>query len=518
MPITATVDKRVTAFRKPTPVANWSTFVAALADTSIKYVRAPAGTYDLGSGISIAGQDRVIDCEGSIFTVNDTVLLPLVIQSENVAGLANEKQCQGEISSATDSVTVVDSAFAATISIGDYHVIRLGVQWYDPQEPNYSCIRRVVGKTGNVLTYDRPFGYSCQVFADYDELKAGTIYDDRVGPWGETSETGAFQRGLGTDHGIRTIGTLARGIVLRNCTILYDGTERMYGAWGVWAHACRDVKIENLTLINPHGSAIHYFLVDGGHIDGAHIGGTGRGAPFGGTTKTNSAVAFSSWSSLDCVTDRLMVDATDCDLYNFEAGNRAMVFNDCRIKNALPTLTASPSIGSYGPGDVTINRLKVNMDNRKNSRLFPSYLNETVLHNLNIETEALPDTFIWVGKGQFLSGFTWYGQRFTAPEVVVVEFTASSPNTVIPYPDGIIMECSWTILDRTGFTSWSIGGDPFSENPGALTFAKSVAQNQISVNETYASYRARIEAHRIYRSSGTAPVTMTCKVMREVAA
>lgn len=517
MPTVGSLDKKMRAYRRGPPSADWSTFLTRLADPTVEYVRAPAGVHDVGIGINIGTSNKVVDCRDCIFTVTDPTYQPFVISSTGVATLANEKQCQGLIDETTDRVTVLDPVFLATISVGDYHILRLGVQSFDPQEPNYSCLREVIAIEDDVVVYDRAFGYACPTWDSEAELEADTIYDDRVGPWGVFSGTGYFQRGLGLDHGIRTIDNLVTDVLVRDLTLKYDGNEIMYGAWGILIGTSRRVRLEQSQIINPHGSAVHLFFGNDTVIDGLSITGTGRGAPFGGATKTNIAVAISSWSSFNCNFRNVQLNGVDCDLFNFESGNRQMIFDGCGVDETfLPGFPASPTIGSYGPGDVVINDLTIDISQPTNSRLFPAYLNEVDLNRLTIATEAFPDSFLWEGRGNYDGVFTWAGRRFSAPEVVVTDFTAIPQNIPIPYPEGIIMTCTFTILSRDGFQSFSIGGDPFQNNPGALVFSKTDVENQIPAGETYSAYRTRLAGHRIYRvsGSGNAPVSMSTRMMR----
>lgn len=517
MPAFASSNKRFSALRYGVPAADWSTFLAQVADPTVRYVRAPQGMFDVGAGLNIAQSNKIINFRGCLLTVTDPTYQPVIISSSTVA--ATEKQCTGTVDETTDRITVLDGIFAAGVAIGDNHIIRLGVQDFDPQEPQYSCIRRVVAKEGSVLIYDEPFGYDCPVYASEAALEAVTNYPERVGPWGLNTDTGWFQRGLGTDHGIRTIGTLAENILIEELSLRYDGNERMFGAWGILVGASRGVTLRQCHVNNPHGSALHLYFANDCLIDGMSVTGTGRGAPFGGTVKTNIAVAVSSWASYNCDINNVNLDCEDVDLFNFESGNRQMRSSDCRINSTFGAFPVSPSVGFYGPGDVSVTNLRINIAQYTNSRLFPAYLNETDLINMVIETAAAPDVLLWQGKGNYLGGFTWGSNEFSAPETVVTDFTAIPSNVPIPYPDGIIMECTFTILSRDGFQSFSIGGDPFVANPGALVFSKTADQNQIAAGVTYSQYRATLASHRVYRTggSGNAPVSMSCKVMRLIA-
>ena len=517
MPIAASTDRRLTTYRRGTPAANWSAFVAALADTSIKYVRAPQGTFDVGDGIEFYGSDRYIDGRGCILTVASPTIKPFTVTSDNVA--ANEKQATGTISDSTDRITVLDGAFLASINVGDNHLVRLAVQEFDPQEPHYSVLRTVVGKSGSVVIYDQPFGHACTVYASEAALEAVTNYPDRVGAWGLNQATGWFQRGLGTDHGIKTIGTLAQNVEVNEFSLRYDGNEPMYGAWGFLVGSTRNVSLNQISVHNPHGSAVHLYLATDAQINGLSITGTGRSDPFNTGAKTTVAVAVSSWSSYGCAISDVHLDCTDVQLMNFESGNRVMSFTDCRINASYSTdYAAQPNLGAYGPGDLILERLSVNITPARSSQMFVAYYNETTISNLTIETAAMPDTFLWEGKGHFTGGLTWASDEFSAPEEVVVQFFCSPPHTSIPYPDGIIMTCTFSITSRTGFTSFNVGGDPFVDNPGATTFSKTDAQNQIASNKTYAEYRTTLGTHLIYREtgSGSSTVTMTMQVMRLV--
>ena len=518
MPAFASTNKRFSALRRGTPAANWSTFLAQLADTSIKYVRAPEGTFDVGTGIEFYGSVRVIDGRGCILTVASPTIKPFTVTSDSVA--ANEKQATGTITDSTDRVTVLDGAFLASITVGDNHLIRLGVQEFDPQEPHYSVLRTVVGKSGSVVIYDQPFGHACTVYASEAALEAATNYPDRVGPWGLNQATGWFQRGLGTDHGIKTIGTLAQNVEVNEFSLRYDGNEPMYGAWGFLVGSTRNVRLNQISVHNPHGSAVHLYLATDAQVNGLSITGTGRSDPFNTGAKTTVATAVSSWSSFGCAMRDVHLDCTDVKLMDFESGNREMSFTDCRINASYNTdYDAQPNLGAYGPGDLLLERLRVNITPARSSQMFVAYYNETEISNLTIETAATPDAFLWQGKGDFTGGLTWASDQFSAPETVITQFSCSPPHTSIPYPDGIIMECTFSIVSRTGFSSFNIGGDPFVDNPGATTFAKTDTQNQIAANKTYAEYRATLASHLIYREmgSGSATVTMTTKVMRLIA-
>jgi len=515
MPAFASSNKRFSSLRYGVPAADWSTFLSQLADTSIKYVRAPVGTFDVGDGVTIAGSDRIIEGRGCIMTVANPTIQPFTVTSDDVS--ATEKQATGTITDSTDRVTVLDGAFLTSIQVGDTHLIRLGVQAFDPQEPHYSVLCTVAGKSGSEVIYDQPFGHACTVYASEAALEAITDYPERVGPWGLNVSTGWFQRGLGTDHGIKTIGTLAQNIEVNGFSLRYDGNEQSYGAWGFLIGSTRNVRLNQTSVNNPHGSAVHLYLATEAKIDGLSITGTGYSDPFNTGAKTTLAVAVSSWSSFGCTMSNIQMNGADCTLYNFESGNREMLFEDCRIEQSFnPGFTGTPSLGSYGPGDVVLNRLKVNISQHSNSRLFVAYYNETDMSNMNVETEELPDTFLWQGKGNFIDGFIWGSRSFSAPEIVVTDFTATPTNVPVPYPEGIVMECTFTILDRAGFTNFSVGVDPFVNNPGALVFSKLATDNQIAAGVSYDQYRTSLASHRIYRTggSGDAPVSMSCKVMR----
>lgn len=518
MPAFASSNKRFSALRRGVPAADWNAFLTQLADTSIKYVRAPEGTFDVGGGIEFSGSDRVIGGRGCILTVANPTIKPFTVTSDNVA--TNEKQATGTITDTTDRVTVLDGAFLASINVGDNHLIRLGVQEFDPQEPHYSVLRTVAAKQGSVVIYDQPFGHACTVYASEAALEAVTNYPERVGPWGLNQATGWFQRGLGFDHGIKTIGTLAQNVEVNEFSLRYDGNEPMYGAWGFLVGSTRNVRLNQISVHNPHGSAVHLYLATAAKINGLSVTGTGYSDPFNTGSKTTLAVAVSSWSSYGCEISNVQLNGADCTLYNFESGNRVMSFEDCGIEQTFNGgFTGIPSLGSYGPGDVILERLKVNISQAANSRLFVAYYNETEISNLTIETAATPDAFLWQGKGDFTGGLTWANDEFSAPETVITQFSCSPPHTSIPYPDGIIMECTFSIVSRTGFTSFNIGGDPFVDNPGLTTFAKTPEQNQLAANKTYAEYRATLATHLIYREtgSGSATVTMTTRVMRLIA-
>lgn len=498
-------------------MANWSAFLAALADTSIKYVRAPQGEFDVGSGVEFYGSDRVIDGRGCVLTVANPTIKPFTVTSSDVS--ATEKQATGTISDSTDRVTVLDGAFLSSIQVGDHHLVRLGVQEFDPQEPHYSVLRTVAAIEGSVVIYDEPFGHACFVYASYEALEAVTNYPERVGPWGLNTDTGWFQRGLGADHGIKTIGSLAQNIEVNEFALKYDGNEQSYGAWGFLIGSTRNVRLNQTSVYNPHGSAVHLYIASEAKINGLSITGTGYSDPFNTGVKTTLAVAVSSWSSYGCEMTNVQLNGADCTLYNFESGNRVMSFVDCGIDQTFNTgFTGSPSLGSYGPGDVLIDRLKVNISQPANSRLFVAYYNETEISNMHIETVATPDSFLWQGKGDFTEGFLWADDEFSAPEQVETQFSCAPPHTSIPYPSGIIMECTFSITSRDGFTSFNVGGDPFVDNPGATVFSKTDAQNQIAANKSYAEYRATLATHLVYREtgSGSSVVTMTTKVMRLV--
>lgn len=515
MPAVQSYNGKVTAYRRGTRSADWSTFVADCADLTKKYVRAPAGTHDVGAGLVIKGQDRLIEFDGCILTVNTpTTLLALTLSSTspNI-----EKQASATITTETRTLTVLDGDFAATVSPGDAHFVRIGVQSFDPQEPYYSVLRFVESVNGSEITYTEAFGIEPPVYASEAALEAVTGYPNRVGPWG-TLQDGFFARGLGTDHGVRAISYLSQNVTLRNVTIKYAGTETMYGAWGITIGLTLGCRVEEPLIVNPHGSAIHCLYSTDAVIDRPVVTGTGRAAPFGGTTKTNWAVLWTAWASTDCTLMNGIMDTTDCEGMNFESGYRGLVIQDTLLRNingGQVGVSPSPHFGAFGPGDILYNRVSVDMVPASSGLITYSY--DTEIRNLIIVRDELPDFFQWDGqKGDFTGGMTWGSATFSAPEQVVVDFSVVTANGPIPYPEGVIMECTFTITDRSKFTSFNVSGsDPFQQNPGQLTFSKTVAANQIAFGKTYAQYRSDLAAHRIYTQNGGGPVSMEVKIMRK---
>lgn len=518
MPALSSPDRKVTHYRRGERSADWATFLSDLADTSKPYVRSPAGTYDVGAGLVIKGQGRLIEFDECVLTVNTPTTILAVTISSTSPNI--EKQASATVTTETRTLTALDGDFAATVSPGDAHFVRIGVQEFDPQEPYYSVLRFVESVNGSDITYTEPFGIEPPTYADEDELRAATNYDIRVGPWG-TIQGGFFARGLGTDHGIRVVEYLTKDITVRNVTIKYAGTETMYGAWGVTIGLTQRCQVDNALIINPHGSAIHCLYSTDAVIDCPVAIGTGRAAPFGGTVKTNWAVLWTAWASNNCTLMNGIMDTVDCEGMNFESGYRGLVIQDTLLRNidgGMVGVSPSPHFGAFGPGDVLYNRVSVDIA-AASSRLI-TYSYDTEIRNLNILTAAMPDTIQWDGaKGDFTGGMRWADDVFSAPEQQVVNFSVTTPSGAIPYPDGIIMECTFTITDRSKFTSFNVSGsDPFQQNPGALVFSKIATANQIAFGKTYAQYRTDLGTHRIYTQNGGGAVSMEVKIMRRVVA
>lgn len=517
MPALSSPDRKVTHYRRGARSADWSTFLSDLADTSKKYVRAPAGEFEVTSTITIRGEDRLIDMDGCILDVDDLTIQPMVISSVSNA----EENATGTIDANTRTLTITDSDFLATIQVGDHHFIRIGVQTFDPQEPLYSVLRHVESIEGSVVTYDSAFGIASPVYATEAELEALTQYPERVGPWGvliPLQDGDYFGRGLGQDHGIRAITTLTRNITIRNMVLRYDGTEEMYGAWGLLVGMSEGVRIENLLVINPHGSAVHWYFAQGCVLDGMVVNGIGRGDPFNEGFNAVYAVMVTGWSANDCQLINSILDGTDIELSNFESGCRRLTFQDVLVRNVHSgTTDSNPHFGFFGPGDILYDRISVDIA-AASSRLI-TYSWDSEIRNLNILTAAMPDTIQWDGvKGDFTGGLTWADETFSAPEQVVVDFSVLTPNGAIPYPDGIIMECTFAISDRSKFTNFNVSGsDPFvASAPDGLVFSKIATANQIAFGKTYAQYRADLATHRIYTQNGGGAVSMEVKIMRRV--
>lgn len=521
MPALTSPDRSITVYRPTARAADWSTFLTQLADSSRRYVRAPAGTFDVGAGLTISRGDLHVDFRGCVLTVQDPTLIPVTVASATEA--IPEHQIVGEVTGGvTSQFTSPETDWLATVQAGDDHLIRVGVQKYDPQEPLYTVIRTVAAVEGGTITYSVPLPKTQPVYASEAELEALTDYPERVGPWGIYSGSGTtvpdgfFQRGLGLDHGVRKITSLADDVVIDELSLIYDGDERMYGAWGIYVFTSRRVTLNRCHVYNPQGSALHMWFAQDAVINGFSVGGVGRGAPFGGTSKTNYGVAVTAWASNDCTINDIVVDGTDIELCNFESGCENIVFNRGLIRNVHGgTVVSSPHFGAFGPGKVTFDGTSVDIA-AASSRMI-TFVYETYLKNINILTEAMPDTVQWDGlKGIWQEGLTWNGIEFSAPEEVDVVFTPVAPNSAIPYPEGIIMEATWTLSTRDGFSSFNLGGsDPFQQNPGDLVFSATVAQLQIAFGTTYAQYLASLASDLIY-STSPSEVTMRVKIMRRI--
>lgn len=523
MPALSSPDRKVTHYRRGTRSADWATFLADCNDLTKKYVRAPVGTFQVTSVnyVGIRGQGKTIDFDGAILTLDDVVTMPVVIQSDspNI-----EKQATATVTAETRTLTALDSDFVATVQPGDSHFVRIGVQKYDPQEPLYSRIRFVESIDGNDITYDKPFGIEADVYASEAALEAVTGYPERVGPWGTYSGSGTtvpngfFQRGLGYDHGIRAVSNLAQDITLRNLVILYDGTERMYGAWSVVVGLSLRVHIENCLVVNPHGSAVHYFYTEDTLIDRFVAMGTGRGAPFGGTVKTNWGVMLSGWASNSSTFQNGILYGTDIEMCNFESGCRDLVIKDTYVRNresGTPGVNTSTHFGAYGPGNVLFDNISVDIT-PGSSRMW-TYAYDNEIRDLKILTDELPDYLDWVGnKGRITGTLQWGSHLFSEVEEVVVDFSVTTANGPIPYPEGIIRGAVWEIQDRSKFTSFNVfASDPFQANNPDLTFSTLIEKFAIPFGRTYAQYRSGLADHRIYTQNGGGPIRVTLSIMRK---
>lgn len=518
MPALTSPDRSITVYRPTARAADWSTFLTQLADSSRRYVRAPAGTFDVGAGLTISRGDLHVDFRGCTLTVDTSIIKPVTISSDLAV---TEHQAQGTVTGGvTNSLTIVDSGFAATVQVGDHHLVRVGVQVFDPQEPLYSVVRHVTAIEGNVVTYDEPLPKTQTVYADYDALRALTASaeDEKVGPWGDFSTpNNYFMRGLGQDHGIRVASYLTSDLTLDDMTIIYDGDEIMYGAWGLLIGCTERVIVNNYNVINPHGSGLHWYFAQKSKVNKMHVSGQGRAAPFGPSATPDSyAVAVTGWASNDCEINDLTLSATDVELCNFESGCEDIRINRGVIANIHSgTVNANPHFGAFGPGKCTFDGVSIDIA-AASSRLI-TFVYETYIKNLIILTAAMPDTVQWDGqKGTWQEGLTWNGIEFSAPEEVDVVFTPVAPNSAIPYPEGIIMEATWTLSTRTGFSSFNLGGsDPFQNNPGELVFSATATALQIAAGTTYAQYLASLASDLIY-STSPSEVTMRVKIMRRI--
>ena len=456
--------------------------------------------------IKIDRSNLTLDLSNTIIEPKYPDYLPLVIGSSVER---DEIHAQGEINTDINWL-VCDSP---TLSAGDLVVIKAGVNYSDPAESETAFFMKISHRDGDKIYFDKYFDQSIRIYESYDELSHFTKYPEKMGEWGKFG--GTYKRGLGFDHGIKRVISPVENVTIIAPTIVWPSKSRLYGAWSISMHFCRNVRIINAHVRNPCGSAIHFNWADDCHVDGLKITGFGRSAPYGPGTQlesTTSCTAVSAWGAMNCSVRRGEVTSDNTSLANLEAGYRNILFEDIVLRTSKPAKTqVAPQFGKYGSGRATFENISFDLPTSP-SIIFPSHLNNTTIRDLRIIGNTFPDWFSWT-RGEYEGKLRVGDLEFGPPREVEFGFIANKDGFEIPYPDGIIMSAEIYLTTRDGIRNITTPNECFLSQSGLILKVDPGSYN-IKIGDSYVKYREQLKYHRIWMTpSSKNEIRMKCKLL-----
>lgn len=257
----------------------------------------------------------------------------------------------GVITADTRTLTMA-AGEVVTLQPGETVLIWAGVTPSDPVEVESYIPATVASVKGRVVTFSAPLGLAVTNYGSLAALTSKTAADLqwKIGAWGAYTSEGSFSKGYGTDHGIeRFVGGMVQNVTVIDPQIVADAmigqtAQLPNGAFLVSVQAAQHVTIQNLTIANPVGSALHLWRAFTVNVNGYHVSGQGLSRIW--TRNTAEATACSIWGGRGLTLTDVALDAFDVSMFNVEIGARDIWLNGAQIHVTYTAARdyASPSV------------------------------------------------------------------------------------------------------------------------------------------------------------------------------